>query len=74
VARLGEFSPKGRLFFQISKVSNIFGLLFSRAEVMPQYCQKMYLAAFWAIFAQTHLVTLVARLSEKQIVEVSLLL
>jgi hypothetical protein len=63
VTRLGEFSPIGRLFsfnsfLKITKVANIFWPLFPTVKVYNKFWQKMDWAKFWAIFSQTHLVTL----------------
>jgi hypothetical protein len=44
---------------EITEVAHIFGLLFPMDKVMYIYIlTKMYLATFWAIFSQAHLVTL----------------
>jgi hypothetical protein len=39
----------------------MFGLLFSNVKVMHIFLQNMCWATFWAIFLQTHLVTLLGR-------------
>jgi hypothetical protein len=60
--RFGEFSPVGRLFHLvnlifISEKSYISGLLFSLGNIFEVFFTKMDWAKFWAIFEQTHLVT-----------------
>jgi hypothetical protein len=61
--RLGEFSHIGRLFtldsvLKITKVAQFWGILFPRYQLCINFEQKMGWATFWAIFSQTHLVTL----------------
>jgi hypothetical protein len=60
VTRLGEFSPVRRLFIlgiflKITKVAHIFGLPFLTVK-------EMCWAMFWAIFSQTHMLTLILTL------------
>jgi hypothetical protein len=45
-------------FSQFSEVASTLGLLCSTAEAVYQFEQIMGWATFWAIFLQTHLVTL----------------
>jgi hypothetical protein len=67
VTRLGEFLPVVRLFslgsfFKITEVAQIFGLLFSMVKLHNVLIStKMGWASCWAIFSQTHLVTLIQR-------------
>jgi hypothetical protein len=62
MTKLGEFSPIGRVFllgsFLITDVAHIFELLLSTVKVMHSFGPKTGWATFWAIFSQTHLVTL----------------
>lgn len=46
--------------FSITEVARVLGVLFSTIKVMYHFCPKMGWATTWAIFLQTHLVTLVA--------------
>jgi hypothetical protein len=43
---------------KITEVSQIFGLVFTTVKVMYKFGQKVVWATVWAIFSQTHLVTL----------------
>jgi hypothetical protein len=45
-------------FFENAQVALNLGLLFSTAQVAYQFWQSRGWATFWAIFSQTHLVTL----------------
>jgi hypothetical protein len=61
---LGEFSPIywaivyfGH-FFKITELAHILGQLFPHGKSYVLFWQKISLATFWAIFSQTHLVTL----------------
>jgi hypothetical protein len=45
-------------FLEITEVAQKFGLLSSSVIVMYYVWQKMDRATYWAIFSQTHLVTL----------------
>jgi hypothetical protein len=47
---------------KITEIAHIFGLLFATVKVMRSFFTKMLWATFWAIFSQTHLVTLTAGL------------
>jgi hypothetical protein len=69
VTRLGEFSPFGRLFtlgrfLKVARVAQIVWEFLSTAQVMHTFLQEMGWATFWAIFSQTHLVTLLATISQ----------
>jgi hypothetical protein len=64
VTRLGELSPIGWLFtwgsfLQIIEIAQIIGLLISTVKVTFKLWLKTAWATFWAIFSQTHLVTLI---------------
>jgi hypothetical protein len=68
---LGEFSPNGLLFtlgsyLKITEVAHIFWLLYSMVKFKRKVGPKIVWATFWAIFSQTHLVTLllISALSE----------
>jgi hypothetical protein len=55
VTRLNEFSPIGacllRGLFDITKIAQIFGLLFITLKVMKYFCKNnMGWGTFWAIF------------------------
>jgi hypothetical protein len=70
VTRFGEFSPVGlsftrAVFWKIREVANIFGLLFSSAKFMHLVFTKRGWDTFWAIFSQTHLVTLLRERQQK---------
>jgi hypothetical protein len=61
---LGELSPIGRLFslgyfLNIAEVAQICKLRLSSEKATNYTRPKLALATFWAIFSQTHLVTLV---------------
>jgi hypothetical protein len=61
--RLGKFSPSDGLLtlgssYKITEVSHKFGLLYSTDNFKHRFWQKMCLATFWVIFAQTHLAIL----------------
>jgi hypothetical protein len=45
-------------FMKTTETSQIYGLLFSMVNAMHKFIQTIYWATFWAIFSQTHLVTL----------------
>jgi hypothetical protein len=45
-------------FLEIVEVVKLSGVLFSMLKVLCSVWQKMGWATFWAIFSQTHLVTL----------------
>jgi hypothetical protein len=48
-------------FLEIVEVVKLSGVLFSMLKVLCSVWQKMGWATFWAIFSQTHLVTLASR-------------
>jgi hypothetical protein len=66
VTRLDEFSPDGRLLtfgksFLLQKKSKILGYLIRKNILhMKQSLTNTWLGCIWAIFSQTHLVTLLA--------------
>jgi hypothetical protein len=45
---------------KITEVAHFFGYLFPQLRLCIDFLQKTGLASFWAIFSQTHLVTLLA--------------
>jgi hypothetical protein len=62
VARLGEFSPIGRLltlgsFLKIKEAEKCFGLLSSKLKIRVNF-DKEWIGQHLGIFLQTHLVTL----------------
>jgi hypothetical protein len=48
----------GRVLKKTAEVAQFWGAIFSHKK-MYYFCQKVGLATFWAIFLQTHLVTLI---------------
>jgi hypothetical protein len=48
----------GSFFLEISEVAQLLELLFPRQKITSILSKKLGWAAPWAIFAQTHLVTL----------------
>jgi hypothetical protein len=60
VTRLGEFSPIGWLFTLVVLINPSSRPKFWTTFVMYKFWQKMGLATAWAIFSQTHLVTLIS--------------
>jgi hypothetical protein len=70
VNRLGEFSAIGRLFslgsfMKITEVAKILRSAFFHDTSYALILTKMGWVAFWAIFSQTHLVTLTRRFEQK---------
>jgi hypothetical protein len=70
---LGEFSPIGRLFTLASiyknlrRSPNVFANFFNSVNSCINVYEKMGWATFWAIFSQTHLVTLIGAISSADV-------
>jgi hypothetical protein len=46
------------VFLKTAEIAQFFGLLYSKVKATYQFRQKLGFAPYWAIFSQTHLVTL----------------
>jgi putative alpha-1,2-mannosidase len=54
-------------FVETLGVAHVFGILFATVKAMHQFWQKMYWDTFWAIFSQTHLVTLISNVISRSL-------
>jgi hypothetical protein len=77
VTREGEFSPTGQLFTSyvqlFENLSNAnFWYFFPTEKVMHCFLQNIAWDTFWAIFSQTHLVTLLEPLARSHIEKTAL--